>query len=42
MRANQEQCFDTWLRANIPAINVKRELNYDMKDPEYRGVYQYY
>ena len=42
MHANTEQCFDTWVRVNIPAIGIKRELNYDMKDPEYRGIYQYY
>ena len=41
MKANQEQCFDCNLRVNVPAIGVDRNMVYDMKDPEYRGIYQY-
>jgi hypothetical protein len=42
MKANHEQCFDTWIKINIPAIGVVRDFMYDMKDPEYRGCYMYY
>ncbi len=35
--ANQEQCFDASVVINLSEIKVKREMEYDMKDPEYRG-----
>ena len=42
MEANKEQSFDTRIRVSVPVIGVERDLRYDMKDPEYRGMYQYY
>jgi hypothetical protein len=39
MNANQEQCFDTWIKIDVPVAGIKRDFMYDMKDPEYRGVY---
>lgn len=38
MRANKEQTHDIEVRASIPQLNIVALNDYDMKDPEYRGV----
>ena len=42
MRANNQQCYDTELVINVPAIGIKVKNVYDMKDAEYRGCHQAY
>eukprot|EP00347_Sterkiella_histriomuscorum_P014659 403360038 len=42
MRANKEQTFDVSIDVQIPILNINSVNTFDMKDPEYRGVYQNY
>ena len=40
MIANNEQSFDVSISASIPILNLSSGNQIDLKDPEYRGVYE--
>jgi len=42
LKANKEQSFDVDLFVEVAAQNIKQACSYDMKDPEYRGVFSNY
>ena len=42
MEADDEQTFDTTLQVHVAALDTAVVMEYDMKDPDWRGTYQSY
>jgi hypothetical protein len=42
LEANTEQSFDGTLIVDVPALEIRLENHYDMKDLNYRGTHQSY
>ena len=39
MVANDEQTFDTCLKVQVAGLDQQIQMNYDMKDPDWKGTY---